>query len=118
MKCLKFLLPVSKFVICMFELDSFVWCFIFIFIEIELVKNENSIYCAVSVVCGHKNSFNLSGSDSCCQRVVPVFDNLVDNERSNDIEAEFLDHKYILPKKSCFCMVWIRTLIFLKFMRR
>lgn len=34
-----------------------------------------------------------------------MFDNLVANERSNDIEAELLDHKYILPKKSCFYMV-------------
>ncbi|KAH6829202.1 Methyltransferase MT-A70 family protein [Perilla frutescens var. hirtella] len=43
-----------------------------------------------------------AGFESCCQGAVPLFDNLVANESSNDIEAELLDHKYILPKKSCF----------------
>ncbi|KAL2498351.1 Methyltransferase-like protein 2 [Abeliophyllum distichum] len=38
------------------------------------------------------------------QRVVPVFNSLVANEGSSDVEAEFLNHRYIVPKKSCFYM--------------
>ncbi|KAK4352011.1 hypothetical protein RND71_027529 [Anisodus tanguticus] len=39
------------------------------------------------------------------QRVAPVFNNLVANEGSCDIEAELFNHKYIIPKRSCFCMI-------------
>ena len=39
------------------------------------------------------------------QRVLPVFDNLIVNETSDDVEAEFLNSKYILPRESCFYMV-------------
>ena len=39
------------------------------------------------------------------ERVVPVFNNLVVNEASDDMEAEFLNKKYILPRESCFYMV-------------
>lgn len=38
--------------------------------------------------------------------MVPVFNNLVVNEGDNDVEAEILNHRYIIPKKSCFYMVW------------
>ncbi|KAJ6320753.1 hypothetical protein OIU78_016029 [Salix suchowensis] len=38
------------------------------------------------------------------ERVVPVFNNLVVNEASDDMEAEFLNKKYILPRESCFYM--------------
>lgn len=41
-------------------------------------------------------------------RVVPLFNNLVVNETSDEVEAEFLDHQYILPRESCFYMVWWR----------
>ncbi|KAF9668647.1 hypothetical protein SADUNF_Sadunf14G0025400 [Salix dunnii] len=39
------------------------------------------------------------------ERVVPVFNNLVVNEASDDMEAEFLNKKYILPRESCFYML-------------
>ncbi|XP_055834477.1 methyltransferase-like protein 2 isoform X2 [Solanum dulcamara] len=38
------------------------------------------------------------------QRVTPVFNNLVANDGSYDIEAELFNHKYIIPKRSCFYM--------------
>ncbi|KAK4348751.1 hypothetical protein RND71_031506 [Anisodus tanguticus] len=38
------------------------------------------------------------------QRVTPVFNNLVANEGSCDIEAELFNHTYIIPKRSCFYM--------------
>ncbi|KAJ6722545.1 METHYLTRANSFERASE-LIKE PROTEIN 4 [Salix koriyanagi] len=38
------------------------------------------------------------------ERVVPVFNNLVVNEASDDMEAEFLNKKYIMPRESCFYM--------------
>ncbi|KAG8389971.1 hypothetical protein BUALT_Bualt01G0034900 [Buddleja alternifolia] len=44
-----------------------------------------------------------AGAKSYYQRF-PVFDNLVENEGSNEREAELLDHEYILPKNSCFYM--------------
>ncbi|CAI9753435.1 unnamed protein product [Fraxinus pennsylvanica] len=40
----------------------------------------------------------------CKQRVVPVFNTLVANEGSSDMEAEFLNHRFIVPKNSCFYM--------------
>ncbi|KAL6521964.1 hypothetical protein OROMI_031841 [Orobanche minor] len=40
-----------------------------------------------------------AGVSSYCQLLIPVFDNLIANEGSDDMEAELLDHKYILPKK-------------------
>ncbi|CAA3009102.1 methyltransferase 2 [Olea europaea subsp. europaea] len=43
-------------------------------------------------------------SQFCKQRVVPVFNNLVANEESSDMVAEFLNCRYIVPKKSCFYM--------------
>ncbi|CAI9757941.1 unnamed protein product [Fraxinus pennsylvanica] len=41
---------------------------------------------------------------SILPRVVPVFNNLVTNEGSSEVEAEFLNHRYIVPKKTCFYM--------------
>ncbi|XWS14616.1 hypothetical protein CRYUN_Cryun35bG0024500 [Craigia yunnanensis] len=38
------------------------------------------------------------------QRVLPVFNNLVVNDSSNEVEAEFLNRHYILPRESCFYM--------------
>ncbi|KAL0302678.1 UNVERIFIED_CONTAM: Methyltransferase-like protein 2, partial [Sesamum angustifolium] len=46
-----------------------------------------------------------AGGESYYQKVVTLFENHVANEASNDVEAELLDHKYILPKNSCFYMV-------------
>ncbi|KAL8466611.1 hypothetical protein ACS0TY_035601 [Phlomoides rotata] len=51
-----------------------------------------------------------AGVESDYQRVVPVFDNLVANEGADEIESELLDHKYILPKKSCFYMSDLRQI--------
>lgn len=47
----------------------------------------------------------LKGAGKGLERVVPVFNNLVVNETSDDMEAEFLNNKYILPRESCFYMV-------------
>ena len=44
-------------------------------------------------------------AQDCQQCVVPVFNNLVVNESSNDVEAEVLTSRYILPPKSSFYMV-------------
>ncbi|XP_059637663.1 methyltransferase-like protein 2 isoform X2 [Cornus florida] len=44
------------------------------------------------------------------QRVIPVFNNLVANETSNDVEADFLNSKYIIPRKSCFYMSDLRQI--------
>ncbi|KAL6207402.1 hypothetical protein ACLB2K_018360 [Fragaria x ananassa] len=44
-------------------------------------------------------------TQDCEQCVLPVFNNLVVNERSNDVEAEVLKSRYILPPKSSFYMV-------------
>ncbi|GMP81207.1 hypothetical protein CsSME_00035995 [Camellia sinensis var. sinensis] len=38
------------------------------------------------------------------QRAVQMFNNLVVNEASTDVEAEFLNRRYIIPRKSCFYM--------------
>lgn len=36
--------------------------------------------------------------------MLPLFNNLVANETSDDVEAEILDRTYILPRESCFFM--------------
>lgn len=57
----------------------------------------------------HKFPYDFPGfppSQFCNQRIVPVFNNLVANEESSDMVAEFLNCRYIVPKKSCFYMVW------------
>ncbi|PIN12463.1 mRNA (2'-O-methyladenosine-N(6)-)-methyltransferase [Handroanthus impetiginosus] len=51
-----------------------------------------------------------AGVASYCQSVVPVFDNLIANEGNDDVEAELLDYKYILPRKSCFYMSDLRQI--------
>ncbi|KAJ4965216.1 hypothetical protein NE237_017065 [Protea cynaroides] len=38
------------------------------------------------------------------RKLVPVFNNLVINETSEDVEAEFLGSLYIIPRESCFHM--------------
>lgn len=43
---------------------------------------------------------------SCKPGVIPLFNNLVVNETSKDVDAVFLNSKYILPKESSFFMVW------------
>ncbi|KDP38467.1 hypothetical protein JCGZ_04392 [Jatropha curcas] len=43
--------------------------------------------------------------DQCSwRRILPVFNNLVVNETCDDVEAEFLNGKYVLPRQSCFYM--------------
>lgn len=55
-----------------------------------------------SLVSGHQ-------INQCCeQRTLSVFNNLVENPGCNDMVAELLNNKYILPGKSCFYMVLIR----------
>ncbi|XP_031118867.1 methyltransferase-like protein 2 isoform X2 [Ipomoea triloba] len=44
------------------------------------------------------------------QDVIPAFDNLIVNKGSGDAEAEFLNHKYIIPKESCFYMSDVRKI--------
>lgn len=45
---------------------------------------------------------------NCEERVLPVFNNLVLNETSDDVEAKFLNSSYVMPQKSCFYMVcWL-----------
>ncbi|XP_024027773.1 methyltransferase-like protein 2 isoform X2 [Morus notabilis] len=39
-----------------------------------------------------------------CERVLPVFNNLIVNETSDDLEAEFMNTRYILPHDSSFYM--------------
>ncbi|KAM4121912.1 hypothetical protein ACJW30_01G041300 [Castanea mollissima] len=38
------------------------------------------------------------------QRVLPIFDNLVLNETGDDVEAEFLNSRYVIPRESSFYM--------------
>ncbi|XAR61798.1 mRNA (2'-O-methyladenosine-N(6)-)-methyltransferase [Bertholletia excelsa] len=38
------------------------------------------------------------------QRVFSIFNNLVSNETNEEVEAEFLNIKFIIPRKSCFYM--------------
>ncbi|KAL3514601.1 hypothetical protein ACH5RR_027318 [Cinchona calisaya] len=41
----------------------------------------------------------------CCKQIlVPVFNNFVVNDGDSDLEAELLEHNYIIPRKSCFYM--------------
>lgn len=37
--------------------------------------------------------------------MVPLFNSLVNNETSEDIEAEILGRSYVIPRESCFYMV-------------
>ncbi|KAK6239259.1 hypothetical protein QUC31_004728 [Theobroma cacao] len=46
------------------------------------------------------NRENLNGE----QRVLPIFNNLVVNDTRDEMEAEFLNRHYILPRESCFYM--------------
>ncbi|XP_009334546.2 methyltransferase-like protein 2 isoform X2 [Pyrus x bretschneideri] len=55
----------------------------------------------------HDNASEDGGSpvmEYCKQRAVPVFNNLVINETSEDVEAELLGSRYILPPESSFYM--------------
>ncbi|XP_035544434.1 methyltransferase-like protein 2 isoform X2 [Juglans regia] len=38
------------------------------------------------------------------QKVHPLFNNLVLNETGDDVEAEFLSSRFVIPRKSCFLM--------------
>ncbi|XP_043812765.1 methyltransferase-like protein 2 isoform X4 [Manihot esculenta] len=52
------------------------------------------------------------------QRIIPVFNNLVVNETISDVDAEFLNEKYILPRESCFYMVCLAFKLFFPFKKR
>ncbi|XP_071703646.1 methyltransferase-like protein 2 [Rutidosis leptorrhynchoides] len=41
---------------------------------------------------------------NCEKRNVPAFESLVANETNSDMEADFLDRKYVMPKQSSFYM--------------
>lgn len=56
-----------------------------------------------------ENEGSLLGQD-LKQDVIPAFDNLIVNKGSGDAEAEFLNHKYIIPKESCFYMSDVRKI--------
>ncbi|MCL7035361.1 hypothetical protein MKW94_004883 [Papaver nudicaule] len=45
-----------------------------------------------------------TGSSLGLSRVVPAFNNLVINESCDDVEAEILNKRYVLPGDSCFYM--------------
>ncbi|KAI3960734.1 hypothetical protein MKW92_040232 [Papaver armeniacum] len=45
-----------------------------------------------------------SGSSLGVSRLVPAFNNLVMNESCDDVEAEILNNRYVLPGNSCFYM--------------
>nr|GEX59555.1 methyltransferase-like protein 2 isoform X1 [Tanacetum cinerariifolium] len=51
---------------------------------------------------GSSASF-LSGRN-CEKRIIPAFGSLVANETRSDMEADFLNHRYIIPKQSSFYM--------------
>ncbi|XP_020600292.1 methyltransferase-like protein 2 isoform X1 [Phalaenopsis equestris] len=40
--------------------------------------------------------------ESSGMKVVPFFNELICNDTSNDVDAEFLNRRYILPRNSCF----------------
>lgn len=44
-------------------------------------------------------------SDCTEQRIYSIFNNLIANETTDDVEAEFLNNHYIIPRESCFYMV-------------
>ncbi|KAF4348231.1 hypothetical protein F8388_015054 [Cannabis sativa] len=44
------------------------------------------------------------------ERVIPVFNNLISNDTSEDVEAEFMNTQYILPPDSCFYMSDLRQI--------
>ncbi|CAL1396271.1 unnamed protein product [Linum trigynum] len=54
--------------------------------------------------CGSNENEGDNVDQWCDQRVVPVFDNLVVNEIGDEVEAEFLSRKYVIPRQSCFYM--------------
>ncbi|XP_034676886.1 methyltransferase-like protein 2 isoform X2 [Vitis riparia] len=44
------------------------------------------------------------------ERVIPIFNNLVVNETSDNVEAEFLNSRYVIPRESCFYMSDLRQI--------
>ena len=52
----------------------------------------------------------MSDDQSGSMIVTRLFDNLVSNDTDDDLEAEFLDNLYILPRRSCFHMVFFFTI--------
>lgn len=46
------------------------------------------------------------------QKLHPLFNNLVLNETGDDVEAEFLSSRFVIPGKSCFYMVFFNLLLF------
>ncbi|EXC07303.1 Methyltransferase-like protein 2 [Morus notabilis] len=53
---------------------------------------------------GERNEGGGSPPTQYCERVLPVFNNLIVNETSDDLEAEFMNTRYILPHDSSFYM--------------
>lgn len=42
--------------------------------------------------------------------MLPIFNSVVENEAPNDVEAEFMNNHYILPRRSCFYMSHLRQI--------
>lgn len=56
----------------------------------------------------HSNHYLMLGSrprDDVGRAVVSLFNNLIGNETNDDVEAEFQNSCYILPRRSSFHMV-------------
>ncbi|XP_062098346.1 methyltransferase-like protein 2 isoform X2 [Humulus lupulus] len=58
----------------------------------------------------HPNETRGYSTPQFCERVIPVFNNLISNETSDDVEAEFMDTQYILPPDGCFYMSDLRQI--------
>ncbi|GAV59629.1 MT-A70 domain-containing protein [Cephalotus follicularis] len=53
----------------------------------------------------HHKNLDKDGVDKYSeQRLLPAFNNLVVNRTEDDVEGEFLDGRYIIPRESCFYM--------------
>ncbi|KAG0465805.1 hypothetical protein HPP92_019969 [Vanilla planifolia] len=48
--------------------------------------------------------------ESIGKKIVPLFNNVICNNTSDDMDAEFLNCRYVLPRKSSFCMSDLREI--------
>ncbi|KAL5558094.1 hypothetical protein UlMin_034305 [Ulmus minor] len=78
---------------------------------VELGRVWQAPLCEITLRFRQSNNSNEgSGTMQCEQRVIPLFDNLVVNETIDDVEAEFMDRQYILPRESSFYMSDLRQI--------
>lgn len=67
----------------------------------------------ISLNINHQNEGEDGGSSFVQypeQKVLPIFNSVVENEAPNDVEAEFMNNHYILPRRSCFYMSHLRQI--------